>query len=188
MKTRKPPHPRTPALARRESLGRSPRTAALPVLDLAPARPLFRHLLVPVDFSEHSRQALLYARRLAEQFDASLTLLHVIEPIVLPGDLAYVPVESGEIDERRMAEARTQLQRVANELGAAVPVQTVVRLGRAWREITETARRRNIDLLILATHGYTGLKYALLGSVAEKIIRHSPCPALVVRTEGHEPL
>ncbi|MCW5558967.1 MAG: universal stress protein, partial [Verrucomicrobiae bacterium] len=145
-----------------------------------------RQILVPVDFSEHSRKSIRYALPFAEQFGAKLVLLHVIEPMVVPGEFAYVPVEPQEMDEQRMAKGREQLQAAAKELAAKVPVETEVRLGRAWKEIAETAKSREVDLLIISTHGYTGFKYALLGSVAEKIVRHAPCPVLVVRAEEHD--
>jgi len=160
--------------------------ASAPIIELAPVRFHIRSILVPVDFSAHSRQAIRYARQFAEQFGATLYLLHVIEPIMLGGDFGYTPVPPGDVDEQRMESARRELKNIASELSAGVPVESVVRLGRAWKEITETARTKPVDLLIISTHGYTGLKYALLGSVAEKIVRHSPCPVLVVRPGEHE--
>ncbi len=162
------------------------RLATAPIAELAPVRFHIRQILVPVDFSEHSRKALRYARPFAEQFGARLSLLHVIEPMVFPGEFGYAPTMPEDMDEQRMAKARQQLKQVAEELGATVPVESAVRLGRAWKEIVDTARTKEADLLIISTHGYTGLKYALLGSVAEKIVRHSPCPVLVVRTEEHD--
>jgi len=162
------------------------RLATAPVIELAPVRFHIRRILVPVDFSAHSRQALRYARPFAEQFGATLCLLHVIEPMVLGGDFGYTPVPPGDLDEQRMATARKELKSIAHELGAGVPVESSVRLGRAWKEITDAARTLPADLLIVSTHGYTGFKYALLGSVAEKIVRHSPCPVLVVRTGEHD--
>lgn len=162
------------------------RVASAPVTELAPVRFHIRQILVPVDFSEHSRKSLRYARPFAEQFGASMSLLHVIEPMVFPGEFAYAPVEPEDMDEQRMAKARQQLKKMAEELAATVPVESSVRLGRAWKEIVDTARTKEVDLLIISTHGYTGLKYALLGSVAEKIVRHSPCPVLVVRTDEHD--
>ena len=59
----------------------------------------------------------------------------------------------------------------------------IVRFGRAWQEIIEVAREQKCDMIIMATHGYTGLRHVLLGSVAEKIVRHSPCPVLTVRPD-----
>jgi len=59
-------------------------------------------------------------------------------------------------------------------------------LGRSWKEVVDLAKNDNYDLIILATHGYTGVKHALLGSVTEKVVRHAPCPVLVVRTDEHD--
>lgn len=163
--------------------GQGHRMATAPLDQLSPVRFRIGRILVPVDFSEHSRKSLRYARPFAEQFGAQITLLHVIEPVVLPTDFGYVPATPVELDEHRMEDARRQLQGLIRELGATVPIDFVVRLGRAWKEIVDAAKSQNMDLLIIATHGYTGLKYALLGSVAEKIIRHAPCPVLVVRSD-----
>lgn len=162
------------------------RVASAPIIELAPVRFHIRRILVPVDFSANSRESLRYACRFAEQFGAEICLLHVIEPMMLGGDFGYTPVPSGDLDEQRMESARRELKTIAGELGAGVPVESQVRLGRAWKEITETARLKPADLLIVSTHGYTGFKYALLGSVAEKIVRHSPCPVLVVRPGEHD--
>jgi nucleotide-binding universal stress UspA family protein len=162
------------------------RVASAPAAQMAPVRFRIGRILVPMDFSEHSRKALRYARPFAEQFGAQITLLHIIEPVMLPTDFSYVPATPVDIDEKRMCDARKQLAGIAHELGATVPVDFIVRLGRSWKEIVDTAKTKHMDLLIIATHGYTGLKYALLGSVAEKIIRHAPCPVLVVRAEEHD--
>lgn len=162
------------------------RVASAPLSELAPVRFHIRQILVPVDFSEHSRKSLRYARPFAEQFGASLLLLHVIEPLAFPGEFGYAPIEPVNLDQQRMDNARQQLKKVAEELAATVPVESVVRLGRAWKEIVDTARVKETDMLIISTHGYTGLKYALLGSVAEKIVRHAPCPVLVVRTDEND--
>ena len=62
-------------------------------------------------------------------------------------------------------------------------VTPIVRFGRAWQEIIEVAREQKCDMIIMATHGYTGLRHALVGSVAEKIVRHAPCPVLTVRPD-----
>ena len=70
--------------------------------------------------------------------------------------------------------------------GSGIKTHHVVRLGRAWQEVVEIAREVKSDLIILATHGYTGLKHVLLGSVAEKILRHAPCPVLSVRADERD--
>ena len=162
------------------------RVASAPVIDLAPIRFKLRKILVPVDFSTPSQKAIRYARPFAEQFGASLMLLHVIEPIVYPVEFGYLPVEPQEAEEQRLAEFQRRLKQLGAELGATVPVQTQVRIGRAWKEVVDAAKAQSTDLIVVATHGYTGLQHALLGSVAEKIVRHAPCPVLVVRPEEHD--
>jgi len=97
-----------------------------------------------------------------------------------------VPVASADLDEKRLEELKKKLKATAENVGGGVAVQHVIRLGRSWKEITDMAKEGNFDLVIVATHGYTGLKHALLGSVAEKIVRHAPCPVLVVRQEEHD--
>jgi universal stress protein A len=145
--------------------------------------PLFRpaHILVPVDFSAASRRAVCRARALAECFGARLTLLHVVEPRPVVSPLAYVPVGEPHPDDERLAEARTALVATAAELAPPVPVEAIVRLGRAWREIVDLAARRHADLLLVPTQGDARRGPAFLGSVAEKIVHHAPCPVLVLR-------
>lgn len=162
------------------------RVASAPVVDLAPVRFKMRKILVPVDFSNPSQIAIRYARPFAEQFGAALTLLHVIEPVMYPVEFGYMPIEPQEAEEQRIAEIQRRLKQLGKELGATVPVQSLVRVGRAWKEVVDTAKAQETDLIVVATHGYTGLQHALLGSVAEKIVRHAPCPVLVVRPEEHD--
>jgi hypothetical protein len=90
------------------------RLASAPLGQLAPVRFRIGRILVPMDFSEHSRKALRYARPFAEQFGANLTLLHVIEPVVLPTDFGYVPASPVDLDEQRMDDARKQLSGIAH--------------------------------------------------------------------------
>ena len=162
------------------------RVASAPALQLTPNRFHLRKILVPVDFSPNCQEAILYARHFAEQFGAEICLLHVVEPVVVANDFGYLPVLPADLEEQRLEGAGKELRALANSLGAGVPVESKVRLGRAWKEITDSARTLPADLLIVSTHGYTGIKHALLGSVAEKIVRHAPCPVLVVRLGEHE--
>ncbi|HAB17224.1 MAG TPA: universal stress protein [Verrucomicrobiota bacterium] len=162
------------------------RVASAPLTGLAPLRFHIGTILVPMDFSNHSRHALRYAQSFAEQFGARLCLLHVVEPVVPTGEFGYAPVLPEDLDDQRLKSARAKMQTLVSELGTNVTVEPIVHLGRAWKEIVETARATPADLLIISTHGYTGFKYALLGSVAEKIVRHAPCPVLVVRPEERD--
>lgn len=144
--------------------------------------PKFQRILVAVDFSEESRNALKCAAELAAQFNASLTLVHVVEPHFGPPD-TDVPALTGEAsDAEEYAEAKLELNALGEQmLGPCRVVETVVRAGLAFFEITEAAKALGADLIVVGTHGYTGLKRALLGSTAEKVVRHAPCPVLVAR-------
>jgi nucleotide-binding universal stress UspA family protein len=160
--------------------------ASAPALQLTPNRFHLRKILVPVDFSPNCQESILYARHFAEQFEAEICLLHVVEPVVVTNDFGYVPILPNDLEEQRLEGAGKELRTLAKSLGAGVAVESKVLLGRAWKEITDAARTLPADLLIVSTHGFTGIKHALLGSVAEKIVRHAPCPVLVVRLGEHE--
>lgn len=144
-----------------------------------------RKILVPVDFSDCSRKALRYALAFARQFSAQVVLLHVVH-------VNYTGIEFGLIDfpvlEEEMAKnARKSLEEMAGtEVGGSAPVEVVVRVGQTVREIADAAREAETDLLVISTHGNTGLKHVLLGSTAENVVRYAPCPVLVVREHEHE--
>jgi nucleotide-binding universal stress UspA family protein len=143
-----------------------------------------KRILVPIDFSDTCVKALRYAVPFAEQFGATLCLLHVTEPIVSAGDLPYLPELS---DNALVEEATKKLYSLAQkEVEELVPVKAEVRLGRPDIEIVLAAKELETDLIIISTHGHTGLKHILLGSVAEKIARHAPCPVLIVRERQHD--
>ena len=145
-----------------------------------------KKVLVPVDFSPCSRKALQYALAFARQFRARLTLLHVV-----PANY-FIGSEFGPIDfplpekELRQGTERELAAVAAREVGTAALVETVVRQGQPVQEIVRFAGEADIDLIILSTHGRTGLKHVLMGSVAENVVRYAPCPVLVVREFEHE--
>jgi nucleotide-binding universal stress UspA family protein len=134
-------------------------------------------ILVPIDFSPHSRKALNYAMGLARQFGSEVTLLHVMEQVFYPRDWAY-PFTIVDFPARckvLMKELKALAQRYRAK------IRTVVLLGRPWEEIVDVAKEEKTDLIVIGTHGYTGLKHALVGSIAEKVVRQAPCPVLTVR-------
>ena len=145
----------------------------------APRR--IKSILVPIDFSAPSKQALAYAVPFAEQFGAKLTLLNVVEPVATPDFATSFPLAME--NDRVMAECRRELERVVKQAGIdpGLVAKTLVRFGRSFHEIADAARTLKVDLIIIATHGYTGLKHALLGSTTERVVRHASCPVLVVR-------
>jgi len=146
---------------------------------LGPLR--IQSILVPFDFSLHSRKALDYAVTFARQFKAKLTLLHVVEPIATPDFAASFPLAME--DDKTMAAAKDELQQVvkAARIPQGMIEKILVRTGRSYNEIASAARSRKVDLIIISTHGYSGLKHVVLGSTTERVVRHAPCPVLVMR-------
>ena len=143
-------------------------------------------ILVPIDFSAGSEKALASAVPLAHRFGAKLTLLHVVEPAGTPDFDTSFPLL---LDEDKLKGAsRDRLEQIVKD-GQVDPKlieKTLVRFGRAFNEIVHAAKTLKVDLIIISTHGYTGLKHALLGSTTERVVRHASCPVLVVRSHEDE--
>jgi len=156
--------------------------AAAPAAALVPRRLKLSRILVATDFSEQSHKALNYAIGFAAQFGAELTLVHVVEPVLYPTDW-MVPLP--EID---FAQTRKFLIEQLKALSRNSPVtaQSIVRRGQPAEEIVAAARERKVDLIVIATHGYSGVKHVLIGSVAERVVRSAPCPVLTVRPDGRD--
>jgi universal stress protein A len=145
-------------------------------------------ILVPTDFSTHSRNALRYAAAFADRFGAELHLLHVVQDLALfvPDTVAVSPVAAPPLD-RLTAAVREALLREVRESGLeGRAVCLEVREGTPFEEIVRYAREKAVDLIVLGTHGRTGLAHVLLGSVSEKVVRKAPCPVLTVRHPEHE--
>jgi len=145
-----------------------------------------KRILVPVDFSGDSLNALAYARDFAKPFGAELLILSVVEPIyyATPADM-YVPSPNVAmmLDEQRRS-AEQQLQRIGADLKKRRQrFRTAVKVGSAAQVIVDTAKK-GADMIIMATHGRTGLAHMLMGSVAEKVVRTAACPVLTVRCAG----
>jgi universal stress protein A len=146
---------------------------------------LLHRILVPIDFSDCSTRALDYAVGLAEKFGASLILLHVVEPTVYPENYLLLPQAMEEIHQSLVQAARERLATLVKKRSSARPrVEFLVRLGHAHSEISDTAQAMGADLIVVGTHGRSGLKQALLGGTAERVVRQAPCPVLTVRHTG----
>jgi universal stress protein A len=146
-----------------------------------------KRILVPVDFSPLSKKALQYATRLAQQFGAQLTVFHVVEPEIPPAFDGYMiapPVTSTGSSASCAGQMKTLVNLVRN--AGHVRVDSTVRCGLASIEIVDAAKELDVDLIVIATHGYTGWKHFAIGSTAERVVRAAPCPVLVVREKEHE--
>lgn len=146
--------------------------------------PVFRTILHPTDFSPESRPAFELACDLARTHGAKLILLHVLErPVFVHGGAMSVPPPSPSIDQRQTLEQQLQqLQPCPKE----VPLERTLVEGDPSVAIISFAKEKNCDLIVMGTHGRTGLKRLLMGSVAEKVLRSAPCPVLTLRTATSE--
>lgn len=150
-----------------------------------------RNILVPIDFSEMSIQAIRPAKRLAQRFDAKIHLVHIYElyhpsrymaptpplkPFVV---ISFEQYSTGELDRRLRAVAKTH--------GLPSEGTCHVQSGAsAFYGICALARDLPADLIVISTHGYSGLKHVFLGSTAERVVQHSPCPVFVARQRGRK--
>lgn len=160
--------------------------ATRPIVRSVPRRLGIHRILVPIDFSEHSKNALQYAIPYAIQFRAHLDLLYVVEPTIYPADFSFGQVGFPNIEEELRKRGTEELQSlVLNEVKGRVPAEATVRTGKPFYEIYEFAREKEIDLIIIASHGHTGVEHILFGSTVEKVVRKSPCPVLVVPSLEH---
>ena len=148
-------------------------------------KPKLRNILVPIDFSPVSIEAIEHAKKIAQKFDATIGLAHVHHQQYAVGYLGPVlargqPVMSFE--EHRLGTLGDELKEVACRAGLPPSTQIHVCVGpSAFHEICRLAQKISTDLIVMSTHGRTGLKHFFLGSTAERILQHSPCPVLVTR-------
>lgn len=146
--------------------------------------PEIRSVLVSTDFSELGDSALPYAFRLARDIGASVMLVHVLEAHPLPNPLYahYYPTPTPE--QLAQAEARAQealRARIPDEFRRSNRAEILLAHGSPALEILRIAGEKRLDLIVIASHGRTGLRRLVLGSVAERVLRDAPCPVLVVR-------
>ena len=147
-----------------------------------------KKILVPTDFSEPSEQAARYADELAKRYGARIVCVHVSD---IPADLMatsayYMTGPSEQFIEQIRTESKKSLKAFAEKHFLGAEAETVFLEGRPFVEIIRCARAQKVDLIVIATHGRTGLKHFLFGSVAEKVVRKAPCPVLVVKQKERE--
>jgi nucleotide-binding universal stress UspA family protein len=143
---------------------------------------VFKRILCPLDFSKHSNRALDMACDLAREHQAHLTVMHAYVIPAYPLPEGYVLASSETVAEilSKTQQAMNAAKQKAVEAGVA-NVEVVMSEGAPFTEIVRVAREQNSDLIVIATHGRSGIKHALLGSVTEKVVRKAPCAVLAVR-------
>lgn len=155
-----------------------------PLLDI-------KRILIPTDFSSPSERAMQYALRIAAKYQATLVVLHVAEAVTHAPAHCDVPgfMKSLEISKKERREHLLEFtQRLSECMNAgSMPVLEIVTAdGEAAEQIVRTASEKQVDLIVIATHGYTGLKRFMVGGTTRKVVTHAGCPVLVVRENEHE--
>ena len=147
-----------------------------------------RHILVPVDFSDCSHKAFHYALHFARQFNAELMLLHVVEFTPIPPQPVVLDVFKGnELATRYQERAAKHLSEWRKEAVPELTIKAVTRVGTvAYQEIIDAATETNADLIVIGNHGRTGLARLMVGGTTERVVRHAPCPVLVIREREHD--
>lgn len=146
-----------------------------------------KKILVPIDFSEHSKNALKYAVPFAKQFGAEILLLYVVEPTIYPADFSFGQVGFPNMEAEMYSRGSEELKKLAEkEIQDIVNWRIRVNTGKAFAEIVKVAAEENADLIIIATHGHTGVEHIIFGSTAEKVVRKASCPVLSIRAPEKE--
>jgi nucleotide-binding universal stress UspA family protein len=148
-------------------------------------------ILAPTDLSKYSGFAMEWAAYMAQCMRADLLLLHVIpeeegkivEEVIGEGAVVQIPkgIRQNVVEERQKRLVEQYEMVVSREIKASLKVEQMIRIGYPFLEIIRLAKERDVDLIVLGTHGRTGLAHALIGSVAEKVVHHAHCPVLSVK-------
>jgi universal stress protein A len=142
----------------------------------------FNVIVMTTDLSDYSLRALPYAVGLAERFDARLKILCINEPQIPVADAAWGGFDVRAADTTLVTDAQHSLDRIVrDQVPHGVRVESTVKTGNAVDAIVSFARDQNADLLVMCTHGRTGLSHVLMGSTAEAVVRRAPCPVLTLR-------
>jgi universal stress protein A len=144
-----------------------------------------KRILLATDLSEYAGHATKYACELAERFEAELHVLYVFGELLPSADWSY-PQLREHLQKQKEAYAEALTKVVPSDWQKAHPVVHATAEGSADAEILRYAKQHNIDLIVLTTHGRTGLAHVLIGSTAERVVRLAPCPVLTIPPEGHQ--
>jgi len=145
---------------------------------------MFKKILCPVDFSEFTDEILVYAVNIANRFNSELHLIHVIPNLnyFTPYESFLTPENLVAIERNIEGEVGKDFDKITKKLN--LPFKRIVKTGVTFVEIIDYIKQQEIDLVVMGTHGRSGIEHILIGSVAEKVVRKSPCPVLTVRPRG----
>jgi len=148
-----------------------------------------RRILCPLDFSDASRAALAIAEDMARVFDAELVLVHVVEPVLYPVDYGLAATATLDLEQEARAGAQAALEPLADEVTErGVRCSSRLISGTAAAAICDLAAELEAGLVVMSTHGFTGVRHLLIGSTTERVVRRCSCPVLTVKagdaTEG----
>ncbi len=146
-----------------------------------------KRLLVPTDFSDSARLALRYACSFAQEYEAELLLVHVVENVAVGYANDLFPVPMAEVVQELTSYARAELDSLAKDVeGQGIRVRVVLTQGKPSAEILHLAAEEKADMIVLGTHGKGMLDQAIFGSTTERVVRKAPCPVLSVRESEHD--
>ncbi len=146
----------------------------------------FKNIIVPTDFSELSYTAFPFARDIADKYQANLHVIHVLDDNPNTAGFKYENISKEELLKKLTVESENKLAESLAYFGDDIysPVITMLKYGEDYKEIIKYSQEINSELIVIATHGRSGLVESVLGSVAQKVIRHAKCPVLVTTPEG----
>lgn len=145
---------------------------------------MFKKIVCPVDFSEFTDEIVAYAVSIAKKFDAELHLFHVIPNLnyFTPYESFLTPENLVAIEKNIGAEVDGDFNKVIKKID--IPVKKITKTGVTFVEIIDYVKAEGIDLIVMGTHGRSGIEHILIGSVAEKVVRKAPCPVLTIRPKN----
>ncbi len=147
---------------------------------------MFKKILCPVDFSEFTDEIIEYALDIAKKYDAELYLIHIIPNLnyFTPYESFFTPENLIVVEKNMETEVNKDFDDLMKKING--PAVKVIKNGTPFVEIINYARSESMDLIIIGTHGRSGLEHILIGSVAERVIRKAPCPVLTVRPKNRQ--
>ncbi len=144
----------------------------------------FDKIICPIDFSNISNYAFKYTIDLVKGQDTQIILIHVIEHLYYHDHFLILSLTPNEIEDKFTKLAKNKLHELTKSVSKEFPFKFVIREGHPETEIVNAAKKDNVDLIVLGSHGRTGITHVVLGSVAERVAQKAPCPVLIVKKQS----